>query len=227
MIHEPRRAESSAARRARTRRRRFGDGGLNLKPSGRMHVPESLEAGSPRGPLGEISVADAVFSCRDVSVFYGAKQALKSVTIDVARRQVLAAIGPVGLRQVDLPALPQPHERHDPGRPGDRHDHARRPGHLLEAPGRRAAARAHRHGLPEAESVSEVDLRQRGVRSAHPQARPRPRRPRRDRLHQPAARGAVGRGQGPPGRTRHWGSPAASSSASASRARWPCSPRSS
>src|SRR6185437_6101817 len=71
-------------------------GGLNLKPSGRVHVPDSLESEAPAQPLGEASVADAVFSCRDVSVFYGAKQAIKNVTIDVARRQVLAAIGPSG-----------------------------------------------------------------------------------------------------------------------------------
>jgi phosphate transport system ATP-binding protein len=37
-----------------------------------------------------------VFSCRDVNVYYGGKQALKNVTIDVSRRQVLAMIGPSG-----------------------------------------------------------------------------------------------------------------------------------
>jgi phosphate transport system ATP-binding protein len=95
MIHEPRRAESNSGSGADVRGR-FGDGGLNLKPSGRMHAPGSLEAGSPGRPLGDIAVADPIFSCRDVSVFYGDKQALKSVTIDVARRQVLAAIGPSG-----------------------------------------------------------------------------------------------------------------------------------
>jgi len=95
MTHEPRRAESNAAGGSDSGRR-FGDGGLNLKPSGRVHIPEGLEGGSPSRPLGEIAVADAVFSCRDVSVFYDAKQALKNVTIDVARRQVLAAIGPSG-----------------------------------------------------------------------------------------------------------------------------------
>jgi phosphate transport system ATP-binding protein len=46
----------------------------------------------PDGALLE----NPVFSCRDVSVFYGAKQALKEVTLDVGRRQVLAAIGPSG-----------------------------------------------------------------------------------------------------------------------------------
>ena len=95
MKHEPRRAESNTAGGA-DGGRRLSDGGLNLKPSGRVHVPESLEGGSPTRPLGDISVADAVFSCRDVNVFYGAKPALKNVSIDVARRQVLAAIGPSG-----------------------------------------------------------------------------------------------------------------------------------
>jgi phosphate transport system ATP-binding protein len=95
MKHEPRRAESNTAGGA-DGGHRFGDGGLNLKPSARVHVPESLEGGSPSRPVGDGSVADAVFSCRDVNVFYGAKAALKNVTIDVARRQVLAAIGPSG-----------------------------------------------------------------------------------------------------------------------------------
>jgi phosphate transport system ATP-binding protein len=94
MTREPRRAESNSAGGSDAGRR-FGDGGLNLKPSGRLHAPESLE-GSPARPVGDIPVRDAVFSCRDVSVFYGDKQALKNVTIDVARRQVLAAIGPSG-----------------------------------------------------------------------------------------------------------------------------------
>jgi phosphate transport system ATP-binding protein len=50
------------------------------------------------GAVGEApaSIEDAVFVCRDVSVFYGAKQALKSVSLDVAPRQVLAMIGPSG-----------------------------------------------------------------------------------------------------------------------------------
>src|SRR6516225_331575 len=44
----------------------------------------------------EATVENPVFSCRDVSVFYGAKQALKDITLDVGRRQVLALIGPSG-----------------------------------------------------------------------------------------------------------------------------------
>jgi phosphate transport system ATP-binding protein len=73
-------------------RQRAGEGGLNLKPSGRMHVPPSADAAGQ----AEAAIENPVFSCRDVSVFYGAKQALKNVTLDVARRQVLAMIGPSG-----------------------------------------------------------------------------------------------------------------------------------
>jgi phosphate transport system ATP-binding protein len=72
-----------------------GESGLNLKPSGRVASPppEARAAGQPEpGAL----VENPVFVCRDVSVFYGAKQALKSVSLDVAPRQVLAMIGPSG-----------------------------------------------------------------------------------------------------------------------------------
>jgi phosphate transport system ATP-binding protein len=73
-------------------RQRAGEAGLNLKPSGRMHVSASAGAAGQ----AEAAIENPVFSCRDVSVFYGTKQALKNVTLDVARRQVLAMIGPSG-----------------------------------------------------------------------------------------------------------------------------------
>src|SRR5579864_8181152 len=75
-----------------------GNGGAgvlrHLKPSGRVHLPASADPGTASG--GQATVEDPVFSCRDVRVFYDAKEALKGVTIDVGRRQVLAMIGPSG-----------------------------------------------------------------------------------------------------------------------------------
>src|SRR5712672_1610801 len=59
-----------------------------------MHV--SASAAAAAAGQAEAAIENPVFSCRDVSVFYGAKQALKNVTLDVARRQVLAMIGPSG-----------------------------------------------------------------------------------------------------------------------------------
>jgi len=70
--------------------RHLGEGGLNLKPSGRV----SAAPGAAAHP--EANVENPVFSCRDVNVFYGAKRALKEITLDVGRRQVLALIGPSG-----------------------------------------------------------------------------------------------------------------------------------
>jgi phosphate transport system ATP-binding protein len=74
-------------------RQRAGEAGLNLKPSGRMHAPAAADAAAAQA---EAAIENPVFSCRDVSVFYGTKQALKNVSLDVARRQVLAMIGPSG-----------------------------------------------------------------------------------------------------------------------------------
>ena len=71
--------------------RHLDEGGLNLKPSGRVSV--SSEA-TPHAD--GMTVENPVFACREVSVFYGGKQALKDVSLDVGRRQVLAMIGPSG-----------------------------------------------------------------------------------------------------------------------------------
>jgi phosphate transport system ATP-binding protein len=85
---------AAAADRAEVAARRADEGGLNLKPSGRVAAgtADGRSAGAPETQM----IADPVFACRDVSVYYGAKQALKNVSIDVGRRQVLAMIGPSG-----------------------------------------------------------------------------------------------------------------------------------
>ncbi len=71
--------------------RHVGEGGLNLKPSGRL--PVGTDTGSPGDGA---TVENPVFACRHVSVSYGSKPALKDVSVDVGRRQVLAMIGPSG-----------------------------------------------------------------------------------------------------------------------------------
>jgi phosphate transport system ATP-binding protein len=86
---------AAAAGRPDAIARHVGESGLNLKPSGRVPASAALEAGSA-APEEQAALENPVFSCRDVSVFYGTKQALKNVSIDVGRRQVLAMIGPSG-----------------------------------------------------------------------------------------------------------------------------------
>jgi phosphate transport system ATP-binding protein len=95
-VQEPRRADVPGAGGSAVGQR-MSHGGLDLKPSGRVHVPSSLEEALPTGgSVGNAFVEDPVFACRDVSVFYGDKAAVKDVTLDIGRRQVLAAIGPSG-----------------------------------------------------------------------------------------------------------------------------------
>ena len=57
---------------------------------------DSLKSKAPAKTIGDITVPAPVFSCRDVDVFYGDKHAIKKVSIDIGRKQVLAMIGPSG-----------------------------------------------------------------------------------------------------------------------------------
>ena len=69
--------------------------GLNLRPTGRGGSTSRLDAGIGQ-TIGTVTVVDPVFSCRDVNVYYGSKHALKGVSLDVGKKQVLAMIGPSG-----------------------------------------------------------------------------------------------------------------------------------
>jgi phosphate transport system ATP-binding protein len=72
--------------------------GINLNPSGKAaRVAEELQAPVESGKtVGDITVPDPIFTCRDVDVYYGEKHAIKKVGIDIAKNQVLAMIGPSG-----------------------------------------------------------------------------------------------------------------------------------
>lgn len=49
-----------------------------------------------RVTVGDVTVADPRMVCRDVDVWYGAKQAIKGVSLDLGKNEVLAMIGPSG-----------------------------------------------------------------------------------------------------------------------------------
>ncbi len=53
-------------------------------------VPENCST------VGVVTVENAVLSARGVDVYYGEKRAIKDVSVDIARNQVLAMIGPSG-----------------------------------------------------------------------------------------------------------------------------------
>lgn len=61
-----------------------------------MNTHSSLPVPEGTKTVGNVTVPEPVFSCRDVNVHYGDKHAIKGVNIDIARKQVLAMIGPSG-----------------------------------------------------------------------------------------------------------------------------------
>jgi len=74
--------------------------GLDLRPRvGRDSAAVMADAqpvATERQTVGNITVDNPVFSCRDVDVFYGDKHAIRKVGIDIGRGMVLAMIGPSG-----------------------------------------------------------------------------------------------------------------------------------
>ena len=174
----------------------------------------SSRSATTRSPSPSCGRARSTSSTRD-------KHAIQKVNLDIGRNEVIALIGPSGCgKSTFIRCL---NRMNDTIESGARHgrDHARRRGHLRQAHGRRDAARARRHGVPEAESVSEVRVRQRRVRSAHSRARARSRAARRDRADEPRARGALGKRSRIGSRSRAPVCRAASSSGCASPARSP------
>ena len=55
-----------------------------------------MEAMNRDSPSAEEQLNGAIFECRDVCVFYGAKQAIHDVDMDIPEREVTAFIGPSG-----------------------------------------------------------------------------------------------------------------------------------
>jgi len=49
-----------------------------------------------RSTVGTITVENPRMTCREVNVYYGDKHAIKNVSLDIARNEVLAMIGPSG-----------------------------------------------------------------------------------------------------------------------------------
>jgi phosphate transport system ATP-binding protein len=61
------------------------------KPEGRVLVDREN-----RQTVGNITVENPRMTCRNVNVYYGSKHAIKNVSLDVGRNEVIAMIGPSG-----------------------------------------------------------------------------------------------------------------------------------
>ncbi len=109
---------------------------------------------------------------KDVTVHYGAKQALFGISIDIPDRAVTSFIGPSGCgKSTFLRCINRMNDTIEGAKVGG----------LIEldgeniydpVPGRRGTARPHRHGVPEAKSVPEVDLRERRLWPQDPRPGP-------------------------------------------------------
>jgi phosphate transport system ATP-binding protein len=72
------------------------DAGINVKPSHRQPGGLDLTQQSGAATVGSVTVDNPIMSARDVNVYYGDKHAIRNVTLDIGRNQVIAMIGPSG-----------------------------------------------------------------------------------------------------------------------------------
>ena len=59
-------------------------------------VGKATVARDVRETVGDVTVAAARMQCRDVNVWYGEKQAIRDVSLDIGQNEVVAMIGPSG-----------------------------------------------------------------------------------------------------------------------------------
>ena len=152
--------------------------------------------------------SESVFELEDVTVSYGGKPAVSEVSMPMYKNAITALIGPSGCGKSTLIRCLN--------RMNDLIPSASVDGKVLyhgediyaERDRRGRGPQADRDGVPEAEPVPEVDLRQHRLRPPDPRDEGRHGRDRREGA---ARRGALGRGQGPARdqRLRDVGRPAA------------------
>ena len=163
-------------------------------PEANEHPTEAVVAvNAPARGSHADDAREVVFDIDDLSVFYGAFRAVRNVNLDIRKNEITALIGPSGLRQDDRAPVPEPDERPGGGRAHRREGQLPRRRPVRRGGRPRRGPSPHRHGVPEAEPVPQVDLRQRRVRAE-------------DRRHEgehgrpgggvPPPRRALGRGQG-------------------------------
>ena len=149
-VEHSHRVDSSAPRE----RRRTGNG----ERVERSDSPETTSLGSHHGP----ATLETKALERVVREAQGARAVQPAHGVAPGDRADRA----VGLRQVDVPADPQPDARGDPRRGDLGQGRARRHRRLRQRAERDPGAHAHRHGLPEAEPVPfDVDQAERARRA--------------------------------------------------------------
>jgi phosphate transport system ATP-binding protein len=65
-------------------------------PTGAITAADLEKDRSFKGTIGDITSPNARMVCRDVNVYYGDKQAIKRVSLDIGKNEVVSMIGPSG-----------------------------------------------------------------------------------------------------------------------------------
>ena len=121
------------------------------------------EAAAPRPAKAPSAFKDKVV-VRGLNFYYGKSRALKEVNLSLHEGQVTAFIGPSGCgKSTLLRVLNRMYDLY-PGPARRRGGAARRRERAVEGPRPQSPALARRHGVPEADAVSDDDLRQHRLR---------------------------------------------------------------
>ena len=163
-----------------------GDAGSQESEAARVSVRDA------RPELGAVTQKDVVFDVQDVSVYYGDFRAVRDVTLPIYRNEITALIGPSGCGKTTfIRCLNRMNDLIEGA--GWRGDPVPRRGPVRPEGGSRRGPAPDRHGVPEAEPVPQVHLRQHRVRPEDRRLQGQPGRPRGG---VPPPRRALGRGEG-------------------------------
>ena len=111
-------------------------------------------------------IKDPIVRSRNLHLYYGDTEALRDINMDFPRHEVTALIGPSGCgKSTLLRCLNRMNDLIDGVRTTGVIESGR-PRHHRQGAGRDRAAPPRGHGVPEADAVSHVDLRERGLRPA-------------------------------------------------------------
>jgi phosphate transport system ATP-binding protein len=66
------------------------------KTTGAISSADLAQDRASTATVGDVTVADPRMTCRNVDVWYGAKQAIKDVNLDIGKNEVVSMIGPSG-----------------------------------------------------------------------------------------------------------------------------------
>ena len=113
----------------------------------------STSTAAPGATAAAHGTSLASLEAREITAWFGSHKVLDRVSLTMPAGDDHRADRPVGLRQVDVPAHPQPDARAGPLGGAGRGGAARRPGHLRRRPQADRRTPQHRHGLPEAQPV--------------------------------------------------------------------------